>query len=285
MQGRRFASHFATRRSDMNAEHLTEHLTELASGGPIVVVGDDASEALARAYALRLGAALLTRETWEATDPTPVVVWCDAEGPGLRGPPANAAVRRPPAPPVSRPGRDPLVRALGRPAAQLRVVDATAGWGVDAGVLASAGAHVTMLERSPAMALLLEAAVARWRASAHPAAARLTLREGEATALLAALPHHDVVYLDPLFPGRETRATSAVSLRWLRAVAAWSLADGGDLADDGRLLAAARACALRRVVVKRARADPFLAGVEPSGSLVGRTTRYDLYPGGAAAPT
>jgi len=259
--------------------------SEAPSGGPIVVAADGASDALARACARRLGAALLPRAAWEATDPLPVVLWCDAEGPGLRGPPHGAAVRRPPAPPLSRPGRDPLVRALGRPPAQVRVVDATAGWGVDAGVLASAGAHVAMLERSPAMALLLEAALARWHAGAHPAAARLTLREGDAVALLSSLPRCDVVYLDPLFPGREARATSAVSLRWLRAVAAWSGADGGDPDDDRSLLEAARACALRRVVVKRGRADPFLAGVEPSGSLVGRTTRYDLYPGSGARPT
>jgi 16S rRNA (guanine1516-N2)-methyltransferase len=256
-----------------------------APGGPIVVVGDGASDAHARACALRLGATLWTREAWEAADPAPVVVWCDVEGPGLRGPPRGAAVRRPPAPPVARPGRDPLVRALGLPPTRARVVDATAGWGVDAGVLAAAGAHVTMLERSPAMALLLEAAVERWRAGAHPAAARLGLREGDATMLLSSLPSCDVVYLDPLFPGRETRATSAVSLRWLRAVAAWSSTDGEDRDDERGLLEAARACATRRVVVKRARGDAFLAGVEPSGSLVGRTTRYDLYAGGGAAAT
>jgi len=281
MPSQRIASHGATWRSDVSATPRPV----VAPGGPVVVVGDGASDALARACALRLGAVLSTRADWEAADPAPVVVWCDVDGPGLRGPPRGAAVRRPPAPPASRPGRDPLVRALGLPPARARVVDATAGWGVDAGVLAAAGAHVTMIERSPAMALLLEAAVERWRAGARPAAQRLDLREGDAAALLRSLPGFDVVYLDPLFPGRETRATSAVSLRWLRAVAAWSGADGGDGDDDRALLEAARACASRRVVVKRARSDPFLAGVEPSGSLVGRTTRYDLYAGGGGAPT
>ena len=281
MPSQRFASHGVTWRSGVSGVRQPD----APSGGAIVVAGDGASDALALACAQRLGAAILAREAWEAADPPPVVLWCDAEGPGLRGPPHGAAVRRPPAPPVSRAGRDPLVRALGRSPAQLRVVDATAGWGVDAGVLASAGAHVAMIERSPAMALLLEAALTRWRALGHPAAERLTLREGDAAALLASLPSCDVVYLDPLFPGREARATSAVSLRWLRTVAAWSRAEEGDPGDDRALLEAARACAERRVVVKRGRSDPFLAGVEPSGSLVGRTTRYDLYPGGAAART
>lgn len=253
--------------------------------GPIVVVGDGDAARDARDVALRLGASLMSRAAWEAAEPPPVVVWCDGEGLGLRGPPRDAAVRRPPEPSRGRPGRDPLVRALGRPAARTSVIDATAGWGVDAGVLAAAGARVTMLERSPAMALLLEVALARWRAGGHPAASRLTLHAGDATALLAALPSHDVVYLDPLYPGRETRDTSAAALRWLRTVASWSHAGVSGAGDERTLLEAARASASRRVVVKRGRGDPFLGGVAPSGSLVGRTTRYDLYAGAAATPT
>ncbi len=250
--------------------------------GPLVVAASPAYEALARACAGRLGAARLERAAWEASDPPPVVVWCDADGPGLRGPPRGAAVRRPAPPPSARPGRDPLLRALGRPAAGLRVADATAGWGVDAGVMAAAGAAVVLCERSPAMALLLEAALARWRADARPGAERMTLLEGDAVALLGRLRDVDVVFLDPLFPEREARTTSAAGLRWLRDVAAWTQ-DASD--DDAALLAAARACAERRVVVKRGRNDPYLAGVAPSGSVPGRTTRYDLYAGAATRTT
>ena len=53
--------------------------------------------------------------------------------------------------------------------------------------------------------------------------------------------------------------------------------DEQDLAEESALLRAARATAAKRVVVKRAlRAAP-LAQVPPSGSLRGRTVRYDLY--------
>jgi 16S rRNA (guanine1516-N2)-methyltransferase len=54
--------------------------------------------------------------------------------------------------------------------------------------------------------------------------------------------------------------------------------------EDVGLLAAARAAATRRVVVKRPRRAPPLDGVRPSGSLMGTTTRFDLYaPSGSAS--
>ena len=243
---------------------------------PLVVAATAASEEAAAACAAHLGGDVLTRAAWERADPPPVVVWWDEDGPALRGPPAGAGPRRPPPPAPARPGRDPLLRALGRPLAASRVIDATAGWGADAGVMAAAGAHVLMLERSPTMALLLAAALTRWQAAGIEAGQRLAVLAGDALDHLAHLPAADVVYLDPLYAKREHRTTSAVELRWLRTVAGWSPA-GRD--DEAALLGAARAVATRRVVVKRARADAPLAGQAPSGSVAGRTTRYDIYAG------
>jgi hypothetical protein len=247
---------------------------------PLVVAASGAFEAAAEACARRIGGRRLQRAAWEAATPPAVVIWWDEQGPALRGPPAGARARRPPAPVGPRPGHEPLLRALGRPIAGARVIDATAGWGVDAGVMAAAGAHVLMLERSPAMALVLQAALTRWRAAGVAAAERLELLAGDARELLGHVGPADVVYLDPLYADRGGRRTSAAELRWLRAVAAWS---SGEAEDDGAaLLEAARAAANRRVVVKRARNDPPLAGVAPSGSIGGHTTRYDLYAGSGA---
>jgi 16S rRNA (guanine1516-N2)-methyltransferase len=53
-----------------------------------------------------------------------------------------------------------LVRAC-RPCSNLKIIDATAGWGRDAAVLASFGAEVLMLERHPVMAALLSDALSR----------------------------------------------------------------------------------------------------------------------------
>ena len=242
--------------------------------------------AAAEACARRLGGRLLELGDWLEATPPPVVVWWDEEGPALRGPPAGSAPRRPPPPGAVRPGRDPLLRALGKPIRGACVVDATAGWGADAGVIAVAGAHVLMIERSPVMALMLEEALKRWRAAGLEAALRMELRQADAAEALESVGSADVVYLDPLFPGRTEggrrsteggggraeRGTSAAELRWLRSVASW-----GATGVEAPLLAKARSVATRRVVVKRARTDPPLEGQRPSGSISGRTTRFDLY--------
>ena len=160
----------------------------------------------------------------------------------------------------------------GRP---LRVIDATAGLGRDAFVLASLGAEVLMLERAPIVAALLADGLRR--AAADPAladiASRLSLREGEASDLLPALApaeRPEVVYLDPMFPDESTRGQVKKEMQLLRRLL------GAD-ADPVALLAAARAVARNRVVVKRpSRAAP-LGGERPSHSIEGRSTRFDVY--------
>ena len=51
----------------------------------------------------------------------------------------------------------------------------------------------------------------------------------------------------------------------------------GEEADPAELLEAARASATERVVVKRPRRAPPLAGTAPHHSLTGRSTRFDVY--------
>lgn len=179
-----------------------------------------------------------------------------------------------------RPGGEAVVRAVrGRRAARdLHVVDATAGLGGDAAALLRAGLRVTLIERDPLLAVLLEDALARWgEAEDEDDAARAraaTLRVGDARVVLPRLrPPPDVVYLDPMYP-RLRGGAKRRSAAWLRA---WTgeRAPGAD-DEDRELLAVARAVARRRVVVKRpAKAPPLVPGV--SGSLRGSTTRFDLY--------
>jgi 16S rRNA (guanine1516-N2)-methyltransferase len=246
--------------------------------GVVVVAADPASWPAALATAAALGAHVAPRDAWERAG-GPVVVWVDGDGLGVRGPPRSSAPRRPPLPAVGRGGRDPLLRALGSPVRGTSVLDATAGWGRDAGVMAAAGAQVTMVERSRVMALVLEDALARWSRAGVEVVARLRLVAGEAADVLAASPPGavDVVYLDPLYEGREARATTAVEIGWLRAVTRWDDGVGRASPTPSELLSLARQVAGRRVVVKRPASAPAFAGVRPSGSLHGRTTRFDLY--------
>ncbi|MCY1367758.1 Ribosomal RNA small subunit methyltransferase J [compost metagenome] len=52
----------------------------------------------------------------------------------------------------------------------------------------------------------------------------------------------------------------------------------GDDQDAPALLEAALALASHRVVVKRPRKAPIIAGTKPSYALEGKSSRYDIYP-------
>lgn len=181
---------------------------------------------------------------------------------------------------AARPGSEDVVRAVrGRRGLHALggVVDATAGLGVDAAALARAGLDVTMIERDPVMHALLRDALDRLTRSADPErrslADRLRLLEGDAAHVLPHIaPAPDVVYLDPMYPAARGGAKRR-SMAWLRDLLEISGEEGED---DRELLAAARRAAVRRVVLKRPVKAPLLAPGS-SGSVRGRTTRFDLY--------
>lgn len=157
--------------------------------------------------------------------------------------------------------------------AGLHVLDATAGLGRDAFVLASLGARVTLAERNPTIAALL--ADARQRALADPdaaaAAARTEIVAADARNLFGPPgARFDVIYLDPMYPDRGKTALAKKELQLLRELA------GPDADADG-MLALALANATRRVVVKRPLPAPPLAGREPPLRFAGTQARFDVY--------
>ncbi len=171
----------------------------------------------------------------------------------------------------------PLARAMGlKGGAYPVIVDATAGLGRDGFVLASLGARVTLLERSPVMAALLADGLERARQHHETRLIidqHLQLVNTDAAAWLRQCPPQerpDVVYLDPMYPHRSKSALVKKEMRALRAMV-------GDDADAPTLLAAALESATKRVVVKRPTGAPSLAGPKPSGDIASKNTRYDLY--------
>lgn len=243
-----------------------------------VEVEDAASRTRAEALAASLGAAGATEAG--AAPAGAIVLTVGPGGLGLRlggGPSVTAAVASLGRAPRQAP--DPLWRAA--LAGKERVVDATAGLGGDAFRLASRGAHVILIERSPLLSALLADALERavggaLGPAAAEAAGRVELVTGDARDVLRAgalaPERRGVVYLDPMFTGPGGRALPPKGMALLRELL------GADESGAPDLLQAAREAATRRVVVKRhLRAEP-LGGVEPSGSLRGRTVRYDVYP-------
>ena len=168
-----------------------------------------------------------------------------------------------------------IAKAVGvQPGVRPQVLDATAGLGRDAFVLASLGCHMTLIERQPLIAALLEDGLARARQSAEvaPIAAQMRLLQGNAIELLGAWQDEppQVIYLDPMFPHRDKSALVKKEMRLFRPLV-------GDDLDAPALLAAALALASHRVVVKRPRKAPCIEGGKPSYVLEGKSSRYDIY--------
>lgn len=155
------------------------------------------------------------------------------------------------------------------------ILDATAGLGRDSFVLASLGCPVLMLERNPVIAALLADGLRR--AGQDPALVaiveRLQLRPVDALECMAEWPGEapQVIYLDPMFPPREKSALVKKEMRLFRPLV------GND--DDGsELLRLALSLASHRVAVKRARQARPLEGPPPGYQLLGKSSRYDIYP-------
>lgn len=155
------------------------------------------------------------------------------------------------------------------------VLDATAGLGRDSFVLASLGCNVSMIERQPLIAALLEDGLARARLDLDvaPICARMRLLQGNAIELMSDWQGDapQVIYLDPMFPHRDKSALVKKEMRLFRPLV-------GDDQDAPALLAAAMALATHRVVVKRPRKAPIIEGFKPGYALEGKSSRYDIYP-------
>ena len=168
--------------------------------------------------------------------------------------------------------KQPLARAIGRESR--RVLDATAGLGHDAFLLAAMGYEVTALERSAVVASLLSDGVQRALTEPHLREAiddRLCVVQADARTFMRDLTDvPDVIYLDPMFPPRrKASALARKSIRLIRTVV-------GEDADAKELLQAALASGARRVVLKRptdARADLGAASL----IIPARLVRYEVF--------
>jgi 16S rRNA (guanine1516-N2)-methyltransferase len=168
-----------------------------------------------------------------------------------------------------------LFQAIGFRAGPPSVVDATAGLGQDAFVLAWKGCRVTAIERSPITAALLQDGLQRAMRAPELEVTirdRLRLIIGDARSVLKDLPDDlvpDVVYLDPMYPARSKSALGRKEMAILRRVV-------GHDEDAAELLEVARTVVRRHVVVKRMHHAPPLA-LQPTRVYTGKTTRYDVY--------
>ena len=168
-----------------------------------------------------------------------------------------------------------LARAVGiKSGIRPSILDVTAGLGKDSFLLASLGCNVSMIERSPLLAALLEDGLKRAEENQglqQAVPGRLTLFQGDAIQIMAELKSHpDTIYLDPMYPHKRKSALNKQEMRIIRTLV-------GDDTDAGKLLDSALLHAGNRVVVKRPKGAPLLNKKQPSHVITMKNSRYDVY--------
>ena len=176
-----------------------------------------------------------------------------------------------------------LLKAIGAQN-NLRVLDCTAGLGVDAYLMAAYGCHVTMLEQSPVLGLMLREALIRalLDPDASVIAERMRLQETNAVDFLnsycrqteddgAKLAHSfEVIYIDPMFPPRSKSAEVKGGMQILQKFI-------GKTDNVKLLLEKAVATGIKRVVIKRPLRGGDIDGFTPSYQQKAKASRFDVY--------
>ena len=174
--------------------------------------------------------------------------------------------------------KEPIVKAVGlkgdvlKGATPWHVVDATPGLGRDVFVLVSVGCKVTMIERSPIVAALLEDGIRRLQQRFPELAERLALQHGNSADVMQYWngENVDAIYLDPMFPHKKKSALVKKEMRLFQQLL-------GHDPDADALLAPALALTSSRVVVKRPNSAEVLAGKNPSMAIESKKHRFDVY--------
>jgi len=168
-----------------------------------------------------------------------------------------------------------IAKAIGKKqGGQLSILDATAGLGRDAFVLASLGYRVHMLERCRMVALLLADGLNRAKQNKKIGAwvgQRLSLDYADSCLIARPLLFKpDIVYLDPMFPEKKKSAMVKKEMRVFKELV------GAD-EDSNQLLDWALTIASKRVIVKRTLHAPYLNDQEPHSFIKTKKNRFDIY--------
>jgi 16S rRNA (guanine1516-N2)-methyltransferase len=154
----------------------------------------------------------------------------------------------------------------------LKIIDATAGLGIDAFILAVLGCDVLMLERSPIIGELLKNGLSLATNIAEFADLKLELKIIDAKSYLQKLASKvDVIFLDPMYPLRTKSALNKKEMRLLKDIV-------GEDADFAELLKIALNKA-KRIVIKRPKFANVLMidGREPNLIFKGQSIFYEVF--------
>ncbi|MFP3013998.1 MAG: class I SAM-dependent methyltransferase [Arsenophonus sp. NC-QC1-MAG3] len=154
------------------------------------------------------------------------------------------------------------------------IVDATAGLGRDAFILAALGCEIRLYERHAVVAALLYDGLQRGYADPEIGIwlkQRMKLLHASSIDVLTTLsPEPDVVYLDPMYPHRQKSSLVKKEMPILQTLV-------GNDEDSNNLLIPSMTIAKRRVVVKRPNYASPLAGISPQAMIKTKNHRFDIY--------
>jgi 16S rRNA (guanine1516-N2)-methyltransferase len=168
--------------------------------------------------------------------------------------------------------KQPLPKSIGE---HKKVIDATAGFGIDAATLALMGYSVIAIEQSPIISTMIRDGL--WRAEQdlglqEALGGRLQIVEGNSIQNLQSYSDVDVVYLDPMFPPK--RKKSALPPGHIQALQ--SIVGFDNPEDTEKLFDVALQTATERVVVKRPNHTSNMSN-NPVVIHTGKLVRYEVY--------
>ena len=167
-----------------------------------------------------------------------------------------------------------LARAVGLAhATRPSVIDATAGLGQDGFLLAKLGCEVTLLERSPVVAVILNDAIQRALSDSRLSHLNIHFIQANAITYLNELSDDkkpDVIYLDPMYPHRNKSSLVKKEMQLLQKIV-------GVDHDTTELFNIALRRARRRVVIKRPYSAESLMSLKPHHIIQGQKHRFDVY--------
>jgi 16S rRNA (guanine1516-N2)-methyltransferase len=153
------------------------------------------------------------------------------------------------------------------------IIDATAGLGYDAFILASLGANVTLIERSEKIYGLLKAAISEaqlYGGEISKIVNRMNLLFGDSKDILPNIAP-EVILIDTMYKDRKKSALVKNDMRLVREVV-------GSDSDHVELINVALNNASKRVVIKQPRYAETLDNIKGcSHQILGKTIRYDVY--------
>ena len=153
------------------------------------------------------------------------------------------------------------------------IIDATAGLGYDAFILASLGANVTLIERSEKVYDLLKAAISEaklYGGEISKIVNRMNLLFGDSKDILPNIAP-EVILIDTMYKDRKKSALVKNDMRLVREVV-------GSDSDHVELINVALNNASKRVVIKQPRYAETLDNIKGcSHQILGKTIRYDVY--------